>query len=81
MALRKQRPPALKGFLPQGTTKEQEVVSLLLMEIERKVALYIFLSGPKRLDEKSLQRIVTGIQLIPGRYGNPSISVLSQTIS
>jgi hypothetical protein len=60
-------PFILKGFLTLGKKKGQETASLVLMEAEQGAELYVFLSGPTRLDEKNLQRIMAGVSVVPGR--------------
>jgi hypothetical protein len=57
----------LKGFLTQGKKKGQETASLVLTEAGHGTELYVFLSGPKRLDGKNLQRIMAGVSVVPGR--------------
>jgi hypothetical protein len=57
----------LNGFLTQGGGAGQETASLVLMEAAQGTELYVLLSGPKRLDEKNLQRIMAGVSMVPSR--------------
>jgi hypothetical protein len=57
--------PLFKGFATQGKKKDQEVVTIVLTETKRKADIYIFISAPKRLQEKKVREIVAGISLRP----------------
>lgn len=58
--------PAFTGFATLGKKKDQEIVTIVLMDKKRKADMHIFISASKRLDEKALQGIVAGISLRPG---------------
>ncbi len=57
----------LKGFSVTGEKKGKNIASVLLVDREQQKELHIFFSGTDRLDENTVQGIVTGIRLLPAR--------------
>jgi hypothetical protein len=53
----------LEGYILQGSKQGSASTSIMLAGDRDRAEIYFFISSPTRLDEKTLQEIVTGVQL------------------
>ncbi len=57
---------SLKGFLTQGKRKDKNTASVLLVSNDRE-ELHVFFAGFEQLDEKTVQKVISGIRPISAR--------------
>jgi hypothetical protein len=57
------RTKELEGYILQGSKQGSASASIMLAGGRDRAEIYFFISSPARLDEKTLQEIVTGVQL------------------
>lgn len=56
--------PPLRGFVSQGRRDQVEETHIVIMGERPDQEVHFFFSGPDRLAEKTLQRFITGVQLV-----------------